>query len=164
METIEQSLERVHRVSVSGSGIRLECGNSIRQELCALLDKEPLQPGNRRIRLVRLSLELLANSGTVQKLFYYSDNLGVSESTVSHDLDVLELLLNRHAISQIRRPGQGIYVEGKEDDIQAAICGTLILNAQGTGSPYSRALGYPGGTLNGGLKKPSGSTARTLTG
>jgi transcriptional antiterminator len=108
LKTIDRSLEQVQMVSALGSGIRLECGDLVCRELASLLDKEPILPGNRRLRLLCLLLELLANSGSVQKLFYYSDNLGGSESMVIHDLDALEPLFKKHAISLIHWPGQGI--------------------------------------------------------
>ncbi|MDR0376522.1 MAG: HTH domain-containing protein [Spirochaetaceae bacterium] len=150
LEAIERSLDQVRLVSVPGRGIRIECDEGVRRELAALLDKEPLQPVNRRLRIRRLMLEVLANSGSVQKLFFYSDSLGVSESTVSNDLDAIDPLLKEYAITLVRRPGQGVYAEGAEEDIRAAIREALMREGQSCLS-YTRNTGYPGNDIEEGV-------------
>ncbi|MDR1143060.1 MAG: transcription antiterminator [Spirochaetaceae bacterium] len=134
---------RLELSSVSGRGIRLICGDEDRQKLTAdLREKHALKPGNRQERLLCLLLELLSNDGILQKLFYYADFLGVSEATVSSDLDALEPILGEYGLTLIRKPGQGVYVLGGEADIRSAMTAALLREKPGIGS-YAHAYGYP---------------------
>ncbi|MDR1956808.1 MAG: PRD domain-containing protein [Treponema sp.] len=152
LEHIEGLLDQVQIVSVSGKGIRLECTREIRDNLAALLAQVSWYPGSRRRRLLCLLLKLLDHNGEAQKLFYYADSLGVSESTVSNDLDELEPWLKEHDILLVRRPGQGVYAEGREEDIRTAISGRLIGEGMGADCSYSRNCGFPGEAIEQGIR------------
>ncbi len=81
-------------------------------------------PVSRRERRVLLLLDLLT-SYEPRKLFYYADSFGVSEATVSHDLDVLESRLENFGLRLVRRPGHGVFLQGGEIAVRAAICAAV---------------------------------------
>ncbi|WP_166636439.1 BglG family transcription antiterminator [Fonticella tunisiensis] len=62
------------------------------------------------------------------KLYYFSNLLGVAEGTLSSDLDKVEEWFQNYNIKLIRRPGFGIYVEGKETDFRKAMVNLLYEN------------------------------------
>ncbi|MDR1306461.1 MAG: PRD domain-containing protein [Treponema sp.] len=145
LENVDELITRyrLELSSVSGRGIRLVCGDDDRQKLAeALREEHSLKPGNRQERLLCLLLELLSNDGILQKLFYYADFLGVSEATVSSDLDALEPVLGEYGLTLIRKPGQGVYVLGREADIRSGMTAALLREKPGIGS-YAHAYGYP---------------------
>ncbi|MDR1143419.1 MAG: transcription antiterminator [Spirochaetaceae bacterium] len=145
LENVDELITRyrLELSSVPGRGIRLICGDEDRQKLAAALREEhSLKPGNRQERLLCLLLELLSNDGILQKLFYYADFLGVSEATVSSDLDALEPVLGEYGLTLIRKPGQGVYVLGGEADIRSAMTAALLREKPDIGS-YAHAYGYP---------------------
>lgn len=59
------------------------------------------------------------------KLFYFTSHLKVSEGTLSNDLDSIEKWLQDFNIKLIRKPGLGIYVEGRENDYRKALINIL---------------------------------------
>ena len=73
--------------------------------------KMPLTPESRRSRLLG---ELLPAKEPV-KLFALARALGVTDSTISNDLDKLELWFLSFNLHLVRRPGFGVYVEGSEE-------------------------------------------------
>ena len=54
-------------------------------------------------------------------LFYLSSLLGVTDSTISNDLDKLEGWFEGRGLTLVRKPGLGVYVEGEERRIRQAI-------------------------------------------
>lgn len=64
--------------------------------------------------------QLLPNREPV-KLFTLSAMLGVTDSTISNDLDKLDAWFKGHGLELVRRPGLGVYVEGEERAIRQAI-------------------------------------------
>jgi mannitol operon transcriptional antiterminator len=140
-DTLLKSYE-AHVDSVPGKGIRIVCGES-RDKLLSALNSGSALPGNRGERLLSLTLELLSNSGLIQKLLYYADMLGVSESTISNDLDAIEPWLAGYHIVLERKPGQGVCASGKEADIRGAITMRFIMDGGSGVFPYARARGNP---------------------
>jgi transcriptional antiterminator len=117
----------------NGKGLRLVCGEEDRGKLLELLRHTGDQQGrhdwrDKKERQLCLLIELLLNNGTIQKLFYYADRLGVSEATVSSDLDALEAYLKKYALLLIRRPGMGVYTVGDEEKIRSALTMRLFQN------------------------------------
>ena len=55
------------------------------------------------------------------KLFALSSLLGVTDSTISNDLDKLEGWFKGHGLELVRKPGLGVYVAGEEQSIRQAI-------------------------------------------
>ena len=55
------------------------------------------------------------------KLFALSSLLGVTDSTISNDLDKLEGWFKGHGLELVRKPGLGVFVAGEEQSIRQAI-------------------------------------------
>lgn len=55
------------------------------------------------------------------KLYNFTGILKVTEGTISNDLDKAEEWLTKHHINLVRKPGLGVYIEAKEEDIRKAI-------------------------------------------
>ena len=67
-----------------------------------------------------LKLELLRNREP-QKLFYYSDMFGVSEATISTDLEAINDWISECHLEIIRKPGYGICLSGSEKSYRTAM-------------------------------------------
>lgn len=67
-----------------------------------------------------LKLELLRNREP-QKLFYYSDMFGVSEATISTDLEAISEWAGECHLDIIRKPGYGIMLSGSEKSYRMAM-------------------------------------------
>jgi mannitol operon transcriptional antiterminator len=151
--TIFRELEHVDEVlsrynlkmdSVSGKGLRLICSAEEKQKLSqALHEQSTILPGNRKERHLCLLLALLSNSGVIQKLFFYADDLEVSEATLSSDLDELEPFLAEYTIMLIRKSGQGVYAVGAEENIRRAMITALLRDGESSKDAYSQNFGYP---------------------
>lgn len=75
---------------------------------------------DKKTRRKYLIYELLREK-VPKKLFYFSNLFGVSEATISHDLDVVEKQLQDYKLSLIRKPGYGVILDGSEKDIRNAL-------------------------------------------
>lgn len=107
--------------SKTGVGIWLEGSEAEKGRLLQELQQgDSYDVSNREERRKRLILEILKEKG-LKKLFYYSSQFGVSEATVSADLESVEGWLNRYGLQVIRKPGSGIAVNGNEEDYRRAI-------------------------------------------
>lgn len=120
---IESSLKgyEIQFFSKTGVGVWLEGSENEKQRL-----KQDIEGGddydvsNREERRKRLILEILKEKG-LKKLFYYSSQFGVSEATISTDLEASEVWLNKYGLYVNRKPGSGISVEGTEENYRRAI-------------------------------------------
>lgn len=72
--------------------------------------------------------QLLLSSKEPRKLYVFSKELNVSESTVSHDLQKIEPWFDKYGIRLHRKPGIGVYIEGTEKSIRAALADLLYEN------------------------------------
>lgn len=123
LEYIESALKtyEIRFMSKTGVGVWLEGNGEEKGRLLMDIgegdDYDVSNRGNRRKRLI---LEILKEKG-LKKLFYYSSQFGVSEATISGDLEAVEEWLNRYGLFVNRKPGSGISVEGSEDDYRRAI-------------------------------------------
>lgn len=81
----------------------------------ALNSTEDLDPLNRNERHKRLILALLKQDSP-QKIYFYSDQLKVSEGTINNDLDIVEQWFLDSDIKLIRKPGLGIYLDYEEEN------------------------------------------------
>jgi mannitol operon transcriptional antiterminator len=139
--------------SVPGRGIAFSGSDEARQNLMeALADYRP-QPASKKERLLRLLVELIANSGKVQKLYYYSSSLDVSESTVSNDLDELETWLGGRGLSITRKSGLGVQCDGAEEALRAALVSRFMLDGDSGGKSYTSAFGFPGEDIETGVRE-----------
>ena len=66
-------------------------------------------------------LLLLLGSKEPQKLYYYAQKLGVSEATISTDLESLEPWAKECHLSILKRPGYGVTLEGSEKNFRKAL-------------------------------------------
>lgn len=120
---LESSLKgyEIQFFSKTGVGVWLEGSENEKQRL-----KQDIEGGddydvsNREERRKRLILEILKEKG-LKKLFYYSSQFGVSEATISTDLEASEAWLNKYGLYVNRKPGSGISVEGTEENYRRAI-------------------------------------------
>ena len=101
-------------VWIDGDAVNLE---RLRKEITETPNNDFSDKNTRRKYLI---YELLREK-VPKKLFYFSNLFGVSEATISHDLDVVEKKLLEYRLSLIRKPGYGVIVDGKEKDIRTAL-------------------------------------------
>ncbi|MGN0203761.1 MAG: BglG family transcription antiterminator, partial [Coprococcus sp.] len=123
MEYINSSLRGydIHFVSKTGVGIWLEGSQEEKNRLLEdISGGDNYDVSNREERRKRLILEILKEKG-LKKLFYYSVSAGVSEATVSTDLEAVEKWLNRYGLQVVRKPGSGVLVDGTEENYRRAI-------------------------------------------
>lgn len=123
LEYIESSLKKYNLSfqSKAGTGVWIEGDKSDKEKLTALLmADDTLDVSNKDERIKKLILELLKESEP-QKLFYYANMLGVSEATVSNDLDEVAKWFDKFKLSLVRKQGFGIYLEGKEKAYRKAL-------------------------------------------
>ncbi|MDR2842793.1 MAG: PRD domain-containing protein [Spirochaetaceae bacterium] len=136
--------------SSPGKGIRLIAQGTERQNLLNALHKTPCH-SNKKERQLCLLLMLLSNDGIIQKLFFYSNALGVSEATISCDLDELEPFLESQDILLIRKSGLGIYAVAREIEIRTAMASALLRDGDTGVRTYSLNYGYPGTEIEEGV-------------
>lgn len=107
--------------SKTGVGIWIEGSDAQKERLLAVCSVgDDYDVSNREERRKRLVLEILKEKG-LRKLYYYSSQFGVSEATVSADLEAVEGWLGRFGLFVIRKPGSGITIEGSEASYRRAI-------------------------------------------
>ena len=123
LEYIGSSLKpyRLTFQSKTGSGVWLEGSEEDKALLLKKLEGDNrLDPTNPALRRERLILEILKDK-ELQKLYYYSEMFGVSEATISSDLEQIEPWFASHGMKIIRRMGSGIYIEGSEKAYRQAV-------------------------------------------
>ena len=107
--------------SKTGVGVWLEGGEEEKKRLLAEISRgDSYDVSNREDRRKRLVLEILKEKG-LKKLYYYSSQFGVSEATVSADLESVESWLGQFGLQISRKPGSGIETNGSEEDYRRAI-------------------------------------------
>jgi mannitol operon transcriptional antiterminator len=139
--------------SVPGRGIAFSGSGEARKKLLEILGEYKPQPASKKERLLRLLIELIANSGEVRKLFYYARLLEVSESTVSNDLDELEVWLSVRGLSLTRRSGLGVQCDGTEEGLRTALVSRFMLDGDSGGKSYTAAFGFPGEEVEAGVRE-----------
>lgn len=143
---------RTALISVPGKGLTLSGDNESRQKLLDALTPSS-HPISKRERLLRLLVELIANAGEVQKLFYYASVLGVSESTVSNDLDELEDWLSVRGVSITRKSGMGVQCVGTEEALRAALVSRFMTDGDSGGRSYTASFDFPGDDIETGVRE-----------
>ena len=83
-------------------------------------------PKERQIVIVS---ELLQNQEAV-KLYNFTKMLKVTEGTISNDLDKVEQWFAKQEITLIRKPGLGVYIEGRENNIRKAMVHFIYENIE----------------------------------
>lgn len=123
MEYLGRSLEKygITFCSKAGTGVWLEGSDEGKTELLRdLEEEETLDAFDRTERRKRLILEILKDKD-LKKLFYYSNLFGVSEATVSSDLEAVESWFDQFHLKIVRKQGYGVTIEGTEKNFRAAI-------------------------------------------
>lgn len=123
LEYIEASLKgyELRFLSKTGVGVWLEGDEEEKRRLSSdISNRDMYDAGNCEERRKRLILEILKEKG-LRKLFYYSSQFGVSEATISTDLEAVEKWLNRYGLHVNRKPGSGIAIDGSEECYRKAI-------------------------------------------
>lgn len=128
--TIYRELEHVDRVlkkygltlnSRGKKGIVLEGCEQGKQGLLEELEgKELFNPRDRERRQRKLIMELFRQDEP-QKIFYFSELLKVSETTIGNDLDALESWFGKNKIQLVRKSGVGVFLEYEEMDYRKAL-------------------------------------------
>ncbi|MGX8714540.1 MAG: PRD domain-containing protein [Lachnospiraceae bacterium] len=110
---------QVNNIKGKGSLLSGEEGDiaRLREDLSAWDTNDDITIEERRRHLL---FELLRDR-TPRKLYYYSSLLGVSEGTVSTDMDALCPWLEKNNLGIIRRPGYGVILEGNEKSYRKAM-------------------------------------------
>jgi mannitol operon transcriptional antiterminator len=62
------------------------------------------------------------------KLYYFTSIFGVTEGTLSNDLDKVQEWFIKHNLNIVRKPGLGVYIEGKEKEFRQALISLLYEN------------------------------------
>lgn len=128
--TVQRELEYLGRLlkeynitfcSKTGTGVWLEgTGEDKEKLLQQLKEKDTLDVSDRTERRKRLILEILKDK-TLKKLYFYSELFGVSEATISADLEAAEKWFQPFNLRIMRKPGYGISIEGQEKDFRLAL-------------------------------------------
>lgn len=112
---------KVTLCSRTGVGIWLEGKEEDKEELRKLLKgQEVLDQADRGERRKRLILELLKDQEP-KKLYYFGNKLGVSEATISKDMEKIQEWLSRYDLTIVKKQGLGVALSGKERDYRRAV-------------------------------------------
>ena len=102
----------------------LEGKNRLQQLLDGYYVEKQYKPEERQYLIIS---ELIQMKEPV-KLYYFTSIFGVTEGTLSNDLDKVQEWFKSHSLKLIRKPGLGVYVEGKEKDFRKAMISLLYEN------------------------------------
>lgn len=97
-------------------GLILDEPEERRQELAALLNKNASAASptdDRRERQNQLRRDILLSDEAI-KFYYFTEKYGISDGTLSSDLNQLTPWFAKYHLKIIRRPGLGVFVEGSE--------------------------------------------------
>ncbi|HHX12306.1 MAG TPA: PRD domain-containing protein, partial [Clostridiales bacterium] len=107
--------------SKTGMGIWLEGDAADKERLYKVLQEEDvLESYDKDERRKRLILEILKDCSP-KKLYYYSNILGVSEATISNDMEAIEGWFETFNLTMLRKQGYGVALEGSEKDYRKAV-------------------------------------------
>jgi mannitol operon transcriptional antiterminator len=111
-----------------GTGIRLDCLPADKTRIAELLEFEAVDrhftPEERKM----IILSELLRDQRPNKLYTFTRICNVSEATISHDLDEIEGWLKEYQIKLVRKPGLGVFLQGKEREIRKASINLLYQN------------------------------------
>lgn len=122
----------VQLMSKTGLGIWLEGSQDalerLEDDLRELVGNQTpmLEMDARRERLTLLMLAILVPNAEPEKLIRFSDALGVSEATISKDMDILIPWFERFKLTLDRRPGFGVRIQGTESGYRQALVRILL--------------------------------------
>lgn len=116
-----------HMVRKPRVGIYLEEDQEGRNLLLQLVEADHTKGTqmDKEDRLFHITHEILASYDPL-KYYYFTSKFGISEGTLSSDLDEIEKWLENYGLSLIRRKGLGVYWHGSEQDYRQAVVALLI--------------------------------------
>lgn len=123
LEYIDASLKKygVTLQTKTGIGIWLEGEEADKKNLLSiLLEEDVIDSGDKEDRRKRLILEILKDR-TPKKLYYYGNIFGVSEATISNDMEAIESWFHQFDLKIIRKQGYGVALEGSEKNYRLAV-------------------------------------------
>ncbi len=123
LEYLGHSLDKygIAFCSKAGTGVWLEGDSEGKENLLRDLEEgDSTDVYDRTERRKRLILEILKDK-ELKKLFYYSNMFGVSEATVSSDLEAVENWFEKFHLKIVRKQGYGVAIEGSEKNFRRAI-------------------------------------------
>lgn len=116
----------------SGMGIRFIGNKENRRNILKVLEEgKEIKDYSAKERQVIILQELLKEKEPV-KLFSFTKSLNVTEGTISHDLDKVNEWLLDYNLKLVRKPGVGVYIEGKEEEFRKAIVSLIYENINET--------------------------------
>ncbi len=104
-------------------GLLLDEPDSRKRDLLALLDlskSTAVTVDDRRDRQIILRHEILFAAEPV-KSYYFTEKLGISDGTLTNDLNQLESWFEKYHLNLVRRQGLGIFLEGSEISRRQAV-------------------------------------------
>ncbi|UOF91088.1 PRD domain-containing protein [Fodinisporobacter ferrooxydans] len=128
LNTIEKFLKnfQVSLWKKKGTGVQLIGSQHDMEQLKNAISDAPAvssyTPDQRQQGLIR---DLLLAKEPV-KLFVLSRKYGVTEATISHDLDKVDQWFAKYAVEVIRKPGLGVYLQGTERNLRTAASYILL--------------------------------------
>ena len=127
MPKIEAWLEENEFRFIKKPGVGLVIDEDLENQklILELLEVEKIEKEYSKEERKKIVISELLISQEPIKLFYFTSLLKVSEGTLSNDLDSIEQWLESFNIKLIRKPGLGIYVEGRENDYRKALTNIL---------------------------------------
>lgn len=128
MPGIEEWLEENDFNFIKKPGVGLQIMESQEQlELIGeLLEVENIIPMYSRDERRRQLLGELFFSNEPIKSYVFTSKYNISEGTLFSDLDSLDIWLTNYQMKVIRRPGVGIFLEGKESSLRQAISNAVF--------------------------------------
>lgn len=124
LEYIDTSLKKFGLVlqTKTGAGIWLDGEKQNKENLLKELKEEDvIDSGDKEERRKRLTFEILKDR-VPKKLYYYGNIFGVSEATVSSDMEAIEDWFTKFNLKLIRKQGYGVALEGSEKNYRLAVC------------------------------------------
>lgn len=123
MPKIEKWLEENEFKFIKKPGVGLVIDENLENQklILELLEVEKIEKEYSKEERKKIIISELLISQEPIKLFYFTSLLKVSEGTLSNDLDSIEGWLKSFNIKLVRKPGLGIYVEGRENDYRKAL-------------------------------------------
>lgn len=127
MPKIEEWLDEngFNFIKKPGVGLIIDESLENQQLILELLEVENVKREYSKEERKRIILSELLIAKEPLKLFYFTNQLKVSEGTLSNDLDGIEDWLKAFDIKLIRRQGVGIYLEGNEKNYRKVLSDIL---------------------------------------
>lgn len=115
-------------IKKTGVGLLLDENLEGKNRLQRLLDEyyveKQYKPDERQYLIIS---ELMQMKEPV-KLYYFTSIFGVTEGTLSNDLDKVQEWFKKHNLKLVRKQGLGVYIEGKEKEFRQAMISLLYEN------------------------------------